>query len=135
VRAAWWERVAASAKLGHVKRFLLTPVTKRTALAYLYALLSLPLGVAGFVFVFVTLSVSGLLTLTLVGLPLLGLSLLLARILGRLQRGIARGLLGLDIADPPPIRRPKGFLAKLGVALTDMPGWRGMARDGARPSP
>ena len=127
MRAAWWEPVAASAKLVPVKRFLLAPVTKRAALEYLYAAVSGPLAIAGFVYVFVTLSVSGFLSITLVGLPLLALALLGARLLGGIQRGLALGLLGVEIAAPPPPRRRKGWLAQLGAALSDMPAWRGMA--------
>jgi signal transduction histidine kinase len=109
-----------------VKTFLMTPVSRRSAQAYLYAAVSAPLGLFGFVYGFAVLSVSGVLAVTLIGLPLIAAGLFGARLLGQMQRWLARRLLGVEIAAPPPVRRPHGLLARLGAALTDWPGWRAM---------
>ncbi|ACU69159.1 histidine kinase [Catenulispora acidiphila DSM 44928] len=110
-----------------MKRFLLSPVSGRTARQYLFALVSAPLGLAGFVYAVVTLAVGGALSFTFVGLPLIALAIHLARQYAKLQRRMARGLLGVDIEAPPPnLRRQNahGLLAKLGAALGDLPAWR-----------
>jgi signal transduction histidine kinase len=109
-----------------VKRFLLAPVSKRTALEVLYALISVPLGLACFIYVLVSLSVGVGLTVTLVGLPLIALAVFGARMLGRMQRGMARSLLGFDTDAPPPPRAvsAQGLFARLGAALGDLPAWR-----------
>ncbi len=113
-----------------MKRFLLSPVSGRTGRQYLYALVSAPLGIAGFVYVFVTLAVGGVLSFTFVGLPLIAIAIFLARQYAKLQRGMARTLLGVDIETPPPNarwRNAHGLLAKLGAALSDMTAWRAQA--------
>jgi signal transduction histidine kinase len=63
---------------------------------------------------------------TLVGLPLIALAVFGARQLGALQRGLARRLLGYEIAPPPPPRAAsaEGLFARLGAALGDLPAWR-----------
>ncbi|GAA2036767.1 sensor histidine kinase [Catenulispora yoronensis] len=113
-----------------MKRFLLSPFAARTWRQYLYALVSAPLGLAGFVYVVATLAVGGALSFTFVGLPLIALAIFLARHYARFQRLLARGLLGAEIEAPPPNQRwaaSHGVLAKLGAALGDLPAWRSQA--------
>src|SRR5215207_1204248 len=69
---------------GAIGQFLLTPFTRQAWAELLYALISLPLALAGFVYLLATLYVSGLLLITLIGLPLLAAALLGARGLGAL---------------------------------------------------
>ncbi|NUR26279.1 MAG: sensor domain-containing protein, partial [Catenulispora sp.] len=113
-----------------MKRFLLSPVSARTGRQYLYALVSAPLGLAGFVFVVVTMAVGGALSFTFVGLPLIATAIFLARQYARFQRGLALRLLAVEIDTPPPNQRwatAHGVLAKLGAALGDLPSWRSQA--------
>ena len=113
-----------------MKHFLLSPVSARTGRQYLYALLSAPLGVAGFVYVVVTMAVGGALSFTFVGLPLIATSIFLARQYGRFQRTLAGRLLDARIETPPPNQRwasAHGVLAKLGAALSDLTAWRSQA--------
>ncbi|MEZ0106504.1 signal transduction histidine kinase [Catenulispora sp. EB89] len=110
-----------------MKRFLLSPVSARTARQYLYALVCSPLGIAGFVYVVVTLAVGGALSFTFVGLPLIATAIYLAKKYGGFQRGLARKLLGVEIEAPRPNARwhtAHGLLAKLGAALGDLAAWR-----------
>ena len=113
-----------------MKRFLLSPVSGRTARQYLYALVCAPLGIAGFVYAVVTLAVGGALSFTFVGLPLIATAIFLAKKFGGVQRGLARTLLGLDIEAPHRNTRwqnAHGLLAKLGAALGDLAAWRAQA--------
>ena len=87
-----------------VLRLLREPFSRRARRERWYAVLSLPLAIAGFVFTVVTVSVglgmSGSLTGMLVGLPLLVVSSLGARKLGAVNRGLAGRL--------PPRRCTRG---------------------------
>jgi signal transduction histidine kinase len=113
-----------------MKRFLLSPVSRRTARQYLYALVCAPLGIAGFVFVVVTLAVGGALSFTFIGLPLIAAAIFLAKRYAGVQRRLAAGLLGVEIEPPHPNARwhsAHGMLAKLGAALGDLAAWRSQA--------
>jgi signal transduction histidine kinase len=113
-----------------MKRFLLSPVSARTGRQYLYALVSAPLGFAGFIYVVVTMAVGGALSFTFVGLPLVALAIFMARQYARFQRGMADKLLDHEIEAPPPNQRwatAHGVLAKLGAALGDLSAWRAQA--------
>ncbi|MER6028657.1 sensor domain-containing protein [Streptomyces sp. NPDC001851] len=100
----------------------------------LYLLLNLPVTVFGFVYAITALSVGGSLTLTVVGLPLLALSLLGARQLGKLERARARWLLGVRVTEPTPmpLARGGGLAQRLWMALKDPVGWRTLLYDAIR---
>jgi signal transduction histidine kinase len=85
-----------------------------------YCLFGFPLAVAGFVFVVVSLAVSAGLSVTLIGLPLLGLAVAMSRGWGSAYRGMGRAFLGIDVAAPPPRRRRPGLIGYLG----ERNGWR-----------
>ncbi|MGW6026823.1 sensor histidine kinase [Streptomyces sp. NPDC055099] len=93
-----------------------------------HLLANLPIGVAGFVYVVVTLAAGGGLAVTVVGLPLLAGALLGARLIGRAERARARKLLGLRIDEPSPMpkQRGHGFFSWLWSSLKDPVGWRTM---------
>jgi signal transduction histidine kinase len=113
-----------------MKRFLLSPVSGRTARQYLYALVCAPLGIAGLVYAVVTLAVGGALSFTFIGLPLIATAIFLAKKFGGVQRRLARTLLGVDIEAPHQNTRwqsAHGLLAKLGAALGDLAAWRAQA--------
>jgi len=114
-----------------VAAVLRAPFTRRAWAELGYAMAGLPLGAAGFAFTVATLAAGAALTLTvigiLVGLPLLAVSSLGARALGAVNRGLARRLLGVRVAAPPPFRPQPGFIVWVRSALTDAAGWRARA--------
>jgi signal transduction histidine kinase len=88
-------------------------------------LLNLPMAIIGFVYVVTTLSVGAGLSVTVIGLPLLSLSLLGCRALGMVERARARALLGVHVEDPRPLRPGTfGFLPWLWLTLKDPVAWR-----------
>ncbi|WP_240529877.1 sensor histidine kinase [Streptomyces mangrovisoli] len=90
-----------------------------------YLLANLPVALIGFVYVMTVLFASSLLTLTVIGFPLLALGLGGARLLGRLERGRARGLLGVRIEEPSPLPWGRGgVFQRLWLALKDPVAWR-----------
>ncbi|MFE9447398.1 sensor histidine kinase [Streptomyces sp. NPDC006739] len=96
-----------------------------------HLLLNLPVALLGFVYVFTVLLVSGVLTLTVVGFPLLALALLGSRQLGRMERTRARKLLGVRVEEPSrlPFGQGGGPLQRLWMALRDPVGWRTLLYD------
>ncbi|WP_445278979.1 sensor histidine kinase [Streptomyces sp. DSM 118148] len=96
-----------------------------------HLLLNLPMAVFGFTYVFTVVLVSGVLTLTVIGLPLLAVCLLGARQLGKLERIRSRALLGVRVDEPSPlpIARGGGVLQRLWLALKDPVGWRTLLYD------
>jgi signal transduction histidine kinase len=90
-----------------------------------HLLINLPMSIAGFVYVVTALSIGAGLSVTVVGLPLLGLGLAGARLLGRAERARARALLGVRTAEPGQRpRRRQGLLGRLWANLKDPVGWR-----------
>ncbi|MGW1073593.1 sensor histidine kinase [Streptomyces sp. NPDC002537] len=92
-----------------------------------HLLLNLPVGLLGFVYVTLWLYAGVLLSVTVIGLPLLAVGLMGSRALGRVERARARGLLGLGIDEPSPLsRHPRnqGFFPWLWTALKDPVAWR-----------
>jgi Na+/H+-dicarboxylate symporter len=90
-------------------RTLLTPLRAPAWRAYLYFVLVTVLAVVGVAFIFVTGLASGLLIVTLVGIPLLALVVMSGRAWNRLYRSLAR-LLDVTVDAPPPFVRPAGRL-------------------------
>ncbi|MER5790042.1 sensor domain-containing protein [Streptomyces sp. NPDC001980] len=96
-----------------------------------HLLLNLPMSLFGFVYVVTTVWVSGVLTLTVIGIPLLAATLLGARQLGKLERARARALLGVRVEEPTPLpwtRRGAGS-RRLWMTLKDPVGWRTLLYD------
>ncbi|MEU9282123.1 sensor domain-containing protein [Streptomyces sp. NPDC048341] len=96
-----------------------------------HLLLNLPMALFGFVYVVTTVWVSGVLTLTVIGIPLLAATLLGARQLGKLERARARALLGVRVEEPTPLpwgRRGAGT-QRLWMTLKDPVGWRTLLYD------
>ncbi|MFF4044035.1 sensor histidine kinase [Streptomyces sp. NPDC001816] len=96
-----------------------------------HLLLNLPVALLGFTYVFTVVFVSGILTLTVIGLPLLAVCLLGARQLGKLERIRSRALLGVRVEEPTPlpIARGGGPMQRLWLALKDPVGWRTLLYD------
>jgi signal transduction histidine kinase len=93
---------------------------RRTWCELLYSLIGLPLGIAGFVFVVTSLSVSFGLSITLIGIPLLAITVSAARGIGGVYRGLGRGLLGISVDRPIVNRSRSGVLGY----ITERNGWR-----------
>jgi signal transduction histidine kinase len=107
-------------------RTLLTPLRAPAWRSHLYFVLISVLAVLGVAFVFVAGLGSGLLILTLVGIPLLAGVVLLGRSWNLLYRSLAR-LADVTIEAPPPFTRPAGrWPMVLAAALTDAVGWRSL---------
>ncbi|MCU1698841.1 MAG: putative signal transduction histidine kinase [Mycobacterium sp.] len=104
---------------------LLAPLRKPAWQTYLYVLLISVLAIVGVVFLFCVGLASGLLMVTLVGIPLLALVVLSGRAWNRLYRSLAL-LTGTEIDAPPPFVRPAGRLQTVVAALTDAVGWRSL---------
>ena len=91
-----------------------------------YLLIDLAVGVVGFTFVVTGLSLGVGLLITLIGLPVLGLTLLGCRAGAWLELRRAR-LLGLHLPDPPPLERTGSLFRRLSRPLVDGVGWRAAA--------
>ncbi|MBC9726179.1 sensor domain-containing protein [Streptomyces sp. TRM68367] len=91
-----------------------------------HLLANLPMALFGFVYVVTVLFAGGMLTLTVIGLPVLALGLSGARLMGRFERARARALLGVRIDEPSPLplHRADGLLGRLWMRLKDPVGWR-----------
>ncbi|MGW4733227.1 sensor histidine kinase [Streptomyces shenzhenensis] len=96
-----------------------------------HLLANLPVSLLGFTYATTALVTSGALTLTVIGFPLLAAVLLGARVLGKLERGRARALLGVRVDEPSPLPlgRGGGLLQRMWMALKDPVGWRTLLYD------
>ncbi|MFF8473115.1 sensor histidine kinase [Streptomyces sp. NPDC015414] len=108
-----------------------TALDGRTWKEIAHLLLNLPVALFGFTYVFTVVLVSGVLTLTVIGLPLLAVCLLGARQLGKLERRRSRALLGVRVDEPSPLplARGGGMFQRLWLALKDPVGWRTLLYD------
>ncbi|MEU8889168.1 sensor domain-containing protein [Streptomyces sp. NPDC048442] len=90
-----------------------------------YVLIGLPISIAAFVLAMLTLSLGAGLLVTFLGIPVLAAGLALFRGFGVLERARARGLLGLDVPDPRPLRAAKpGLMGWVGAVLKSGVSWR-----------
>ncbi|MGH3298295.1 MAG: sensor histidine kinase [Trebonia sp.] len=113
------------------RQVLLAPITRRCLMDRWYAGLSFLLAVPCFLFVVVAvilgLGLSFSFAGMLAGVPLLVLSLLAARRLAGVSRGLAGRLLGVRVAAPPPPARGQGVVGWARAGLTDPVAWRACA--------
>jgi len=99
---------------------------KRTWLETAYLLVDLPVGIVGFTVVVTGLSLGLGMLITLIGIPILTLTLLACRAGARGELYRAR-MLGLQLQPPPPVDTSGSFLRKLVRPLGDAAGWRAAA--------
>ena len=92
--------------------------------AIVFAITGVPLSLLGMVYVLAVLYVGGLLSLTVIGLPVLALGLWGARHLGRAHARLMRTLLGEDIDPPVPPAVASGALGWIRSNLSDVTAWR-----------
>ncbi|MET4668599.1 sensor histidine kinase [Streptomyces microflavus] len=94
-----------------------------------HLLVNLPMAIAGFVYAILVIAVGVGLSVTVIGLPVLVAGLRGARVLGRVERGRARSLLGVRIEEPSPLpsgRQEGGVFPWLWSGLKDPVGWRSL---------
>jgi signal transduction histidine kinase len=120
--------VSRSADRSLAATLLRAPVSGDTWRGYLYLIVAAPLALTAFVTLAVATWVGALLSVVVVGIPLLALIVLGAREYGVVPRALARELLGEEV-EAPRRRGPKstGFLPWLRASLGDLDGWRAIA--------
>jgi signal transduction histidine kinase len=88
-------------------------------------MLSHPLGIIMFTFSVTMFSLGAGLLVTFLGIPVLAAALAGCRGFGALERARARGLLGVEVAEPEPLRMKKhGAMAWMGATLKSGTSWR-----------
>src|SRR5581483_5863843 len=106
-----------------MRKGLLSLFSRRTWGELLYALISLPLAIAGFTLIVTLLSLGLGLLITVVGVFVIAFGLLVANGFGATYRGLGRSLLSVDVKSPLPYRRRRGILGW----ITDRNGLRASA--------
>ncbi|MFJ6849295.1 sensor histidine kinase [Streptomyces sp. NPDC091271] len=103
---------------------LRAPFEARTWRELAYLLLSLPISVVLFSFAVTMVSLGLGMLITFLGIPILAAGLVMCRGFGVVERGRARGLLRLDVADPAPVRGQGGLMSWVGATLKSGVSWR-----------
>ncbi|MET9467744.1 sensor domain-containing protein [Streptomyces sp. NPDC006544] len=105
--------------------FLRAPLAARTWREFGHLLSGLPLSLVYFSLAITGVGLGAGLFFTFLGVPVLAGALALCREFGHLERARARSLLGVEIADPAPIRaRESGALSAMGALLKSGSAWR-----------
>jgi len=104
---------------------LRAPVEARSLREFGYVLLSLPIAIVLFCWAVTMVSLGAGLLITFLGVPVLAAALAGCRGFGVLERTRARALLGLEVADPEPLRTARpGVFAWMGAVLKSGVSWR-----------
>ncbi len=116
---------AESTRKHRLPAALRAPFEARSRRELGYVLLGLPIGVVLFTYAVTMVSVGAGLLVTFLGIPVLAAGLAGCRGFGALERARARGLLGLEVGDPEPLRmRKRGVMAWMGAVLKSGTSWR-----------
>ncbi|MFE2094846.1 sensor histidine kinase [Streptomyces sp. NPDC059460] len=106
---------------------LRAPFEARSWREFGYVLLNLPIGMLLFTYAVTMVSLGAGLLVTFFGVPVLAAALAGCRLFGVLERTRARRLLGLEVAEPQPLRTTKpGVLAWTGALLKSGASWRAL---------
>ncbi len=106
---------------------LRAPVEGRTWRELGYVLLSLPISILLFVYAVTMVSLGAGLLVTFLGVPVLAAALAGCRGFGSVERARARGLLGLEVGEPEPLRaKGQGLMAWVGAVLKSGSSWRAL---------
>ncbi|MFD3628506.1 sensor histidine kinase [Streptomyces sp. NPDC058698] len=106
---------------------LRAPVEGRTWRELGYVLLSLPISILLFTYAVTMVSLGAGLLVTFLGVPVLAAALAGCRGFGSVERARARGLLGLEVGEPEPLRvKRQGVMAWVGVVLKSGASWRSL---------
>lgn len=92
-----------------------------------HLLSDLPIGIGLFTVAITMLSLSVGLMVTLVGVPLLAITVSGGRTIGMIERTRMKWLLGADLASHAPLVWQQGLWQRAKQMLTDRPGWKGIA--------
>jgi signal transduction histidine kinase len=104
---------------------LRAPIEARSWREFGYVMLSLPLGIIMFTFAVTMFSLGAGLLITFLGVPVLAATLAGCRGFGTVERARARGLLGVEVSEPEPLRMKKhGAMAWMGAVLKSGTSWR-----------
>ncbi|MFI6487732.1 sensor histidine kinase [Streptomyces sp. NPDC050564] len=104
---------------------LRAPIEARSWREFGYVMLSLPLGIIMFTFAITMFSLGAGLLITFLGIPVLAAALAGCRGFGALERARARGLLGVEVSEPEPLRmKQRGAMAWMGAMLKSGASWR-----------
>ncbi|MFE4693813.1 sensor histidine kinase, partial [Streptomyces sp. NPDC056749] len=103
---------------------LRAPFEARTWRELGYVLLSMPISVVLFCFAVTMVSLGLGMLITFLGIPILAAGLAMCRGFGVMERARARALLGLDVADPAPMRGKGGLMSWVGAVLKSGVSWR-----------
>ncbi|MGW0246027.1 sensor histidine kinase [Nocardia goodfellowii] len=102
------------------------PFQARTWKEFAYLLAVFVLGLAVVTYLFLGLGGGLLVSLTIVGIPLLALVLLSGRLWAWIYRALSGTLLDTPVEPPPPFARQPGVFGFLKSAFTDRPSWRAL---------
>ncbi|MER7485223.1 sensor domain-containing protein [Streptomyces sp. NPDC126497] len=106
---------------------LRAPVEGRAWRELGHVLLSLPISILLFTYAVTMVSLGAGLLVTFLGVPVLAAALAGCRGFGAVERARARGLLGLEVGEPEPLRmRRQGFMAWIGAVLKSGASWRAL---------
>ncbi|MEV3991998.1 sensor domain-containing protein [Streptomyces sp. NPDC049837] len=105
---------------------LRAPFEARTWREFGYLLIGLPLSILYFGLSIAMVSLGAGLVVTFLGIPVLAAALAMCRGFGTVERVRARGLLGVDVADPSPVRSRSGggLMGWVGGVLKSGESWR-----------
>jgi signal transduction histidine kinase len=116
---------ADGGRRGRLPAGLRAPFEARSLREFAYVLLSLPVSILMFTYAVTMVSLGAGLLVTFLGIPVLAAGLAGCRGFGALERARARGLLGLEVADPEPLRTKRnGALGWMGAVLKSGTSWR-----------
>ncbi|MCX5123210.1 sensor domain-containing protein [Streptomyces sp. NPDC002812] len=108
-----------------IGRALRAPFEGRTWREFGYLMLGLPLSTLYFSLAITGVSLGAGLLVTFLGVPVLAGVLAMCRGFGRVERARVRGMLGVDVAEPAPIRAEKGgAIAGMAALLKSGSAWR-----------
>lgn len=109
-----------------VQTVLRAPFQVRTWKEFAYLVTAFILGCLGYGYYYVGVGGGLLISVTIIGLPVLALVLLGGRVWGRIYRALAKDLLDTPVTPPPPFAPEPGLFGFLKGAFTDPASWRAM---------
>ncbi len=110
-----------------MKRLFGAYARPRVWLESTHLLLGLPVGIGLFTIVVTMLAVSTGTLFSLVGLPLLVMTVAGGRVVGQVERARVKALLGVELPAHAPISWQRGLWPRAKQILADRPSWRGLA--------
>ncbi|MEG3631701.1 sensor histidine kinase [Streptomyces poriticola] len=117
----------ARARRSRLPAGLGAPFEGRSWREFGYVLLSLPISILVFTYAVTMVSLGAGLLVTFLGIPVLAAALAGCRGFGVLERMRARSLLGLQVAEPEPLRAPRrGASAWMGAVFKSGTSWRAL---------